>query len=250
MYVINAPTIAVKKLIERQCVVVRAIANSEVSSMHQSYIYFTVPIARILVMYKDVITIMNRDFVIPYSNTVYGSTSFGIVTAQIDFVEPEYFGNIFATLNLKGSLTYDEINFVMTMSEDVIKLITKQFNSPKLRVSTSMQCMPNDATKDYISSLEKEDLANMKKCLENGEEIIFDTSSIIPLQEVVKKVKPGYLEESFIPYQRRDPGFLYNEEEIDRQKKMLELQKQKEQQLFDNNTIPEIDLPDELGLKF
>lgn len=227
MYVINAPTVAAQKIFDRGCVIVRYATNNVSES---PYRYFTLPIERILVMYKDMITIMNRDMAIPYATSVYGAPSFGVVIARIDLVEPQPFGNVFATLNFKGTLSYDEVNFALTLSEDVINFIAKQVIDPRLGISTTLACVPTNMAESYISKCNKEELTSMKKSLENGDDIVFDTSKVIPLQEVVKKVKPGYLEDQFTPFKKRDPGFLYDEKAEAEKKKFMEFRKKQMEQ--------------------
>ena len=212
MFVINAPGAAVQKMADRGCVICKFVDKSLRSNSNASMCTMTVPIDRIIVLQKTVFTINNMDLFIPtrMDSTYFDPQASNILYAQIDYIEPFEYGNIFATIGNRDDISLDEMQFMAQLTKDTIARIALEHQNTNFMYGTQLACLP-DNLKEKLGQYDKAILTE-----DHPNEVMVATQQAIPLQQIVEKVNPTFLEDytdlggTKVPDDR-----LYNKRQLD-----------------------------------
>ena len=221
MYVINAPTAAVQKMMERGFIICRAFDRSVDGTITGAYRLITIPIERILVMQKNMFSILNMDMQIPIFTHSTGfayldNDTVAILTASLDYIEPQKYGNVFATIGVKSGLSPDEYSFMLKLSKDIIERLPMTNGYDRnMTYSTQLTCVPDSAVHGNVkidkSVLETDDPGA----------VLMASTKPIELQEIVKKVDPQFIKDHTSFGGPRRSNCLYDELAEERRANLL-----------------------------
>lgn len=188
MKVINTPSLILQQLNERGCFIV-VLPNSKG--------FVTIPIDRVVLMYKNVIAFFNHDCLLPYEY-VYNNTN-GVAIAVVSVINVEYatFGNVFTKPGTNCTMNYEETKFFYDTAVKEMASTLQQIEYNRMfTLSTSTDAIPERLYKTYFESLSNEEKQEIEEYKKAGGTSLCTTNRPIDLLEVVERVNPTSLSDN------------------------------------------------------
>ena len=188
MKVINTPSLILQQLNERGCFIV-ALPNSKG--------FITIPVERVVLIYKNNIAFFNHDCLLPYEY-VYGTgtcnSALSIAVVSVINVEYATFGNVFTRPGTNCSMNYEESKFFYdTAVKEMANTLQQVEYNRMLTLSTSTDAIPERLYKTYFESLSNEEKQAIEEYKKSGGTSLCTTNRPINFLEVVERVNPTSL---------------------------------------------------------
>ena len=166
MKVINTPSLILQQLNERGCFLV-VLPNSKG--------VITIPVERVVLIYKTNIAFFNHDCLLPYEY-VYGN------------------GTSITRPGTNCSMTYEESKFFYdTAVKEMANTLQQIEYNRMLTLSTSTDAIPERLYKTYFESLSNEEKQAIEEYKKSGGTSLCTTNRPIDFLEVVERVNPTSL---------------------------------------------------------